>query len=151
VGISSSLHKSYDVEPEVRFSAGHGLILIAGESEHRVFNPSLEAMLQKYLDCSESRSSTRQWIEERNEYSPFSFAALCEYLELDADWLRLGLTRWMDNFDSLLDTTKSKETQTTDQSFKTRLLLHRSSFLRRGRLSSQPAPKIRGVTSRSHI
>jgi len=122
MSIFSRLQKSPEVQPEVRFDPCHGLIMIAGDAEHRVFNPRLKAMLQTYLDSSESRSDTRQWIEQRSEYSPFGFAALCEYLELDVEGLRIGLTRWMDNVDNgLLDTTRSKDGQSSNHSFKTRM------------------------------
>ena len=30
----------------------------------------------------------------------FGFAALCEYIDLDADYVRRGLIRWMNNVDS---------------------------------------------------
>jgi hypothetical protein len=128
------LRKSPAVQPEIRFGAGHGLILIAGDAEHRVFNPTLEAMLQREKDCSESRSSTRKWIQEPSEYSPFSFAALCEYLDLDSDWLRRGLTRWMDGVDQ----------QSTDQSFKTRMP-HISPLLLDRKFPSRSVGKRRGV------
>src|SRR5208283_3632175 len=96
-----------------------------------------------------SGSGTRKWIEERNEYSPFGFAGLCEYLGLDPDWVRRGLTRWMDNVDNgSLDTAKSNDGQSTAQSFKTRMP-HISPLRHGNRFSSQPTGKKQGSTAAS--
>ena len=86
-------------EPDVRFDGRRGLVLIDKWSEHRLFNPNLEAMLQRYLTEPESRPSVRKWIDETRPDSLFGFVALCEYLDLDAGYVRRGLTRWMDNID----------------------------------------------------
>ena len=34
------------------------------------------------------------WVEGDDTGSPFAFQVICQYLELDAGWLRTGLTRW---------------------------------------------------------
>ena len=93
--------RSRAVEPDVRLDGSRGLILSDDSAEHRLFNPSLGAMMRRYLDCPESRPGARKWIDEANHYSsPFGFVALCEYLDLDADYVRRGLIRWMNEVDN---------------------------------------------------
>ena len=93
--------RSRAAQPYVRLNGSRGLILFDDMAEHRLFNPSLSAMLRRYLDCPESRPAARRWIDEANHYSsPFGFAALCEYLDLDADYVRRGLIRWMNDVDN---------------------------------------------------
>lgn len=93
--------RSRATQPDVRLNGSRGLILFDDMAEHRLFNPSLGAMLRRYLDCPESRAGARKWIDEANHYSsPFGFAALCEYLDLDADYVRRGLIRWMNDVDN---------------------------------------------------
>jgi len=93
--------RSRAAQPDVRLNGSRGLILFDDMAEHRLFNPSLSAMLRRYLDCPESRAGARRWIDEANHYSsPFGFAALCEYLDLDADYVRRGLIRWMNDVDN---------------------------------------------------
>ena len=92
--------RSRAIQPDVRLNGSRGLILFDDTAEHRLFNPSLSAMLRRYRDCPESRPAARRWIDEANHYSsPFGFAALCEYLDLDADYVRRGLIRWMNDVD----------------------------------------------------
>ena len=55
MGIFSRQPKSSNVEPDVRFERGHSLILFDEWAEHGLFSPSLEALLQRYLDDPESR------------------------------------------------------------------------------------------------
>ncbi len=93
--------RSRAIQPDVRLNGSRGLILFDDMAEHRLFNPSLSAMLRRYRDCPESRAGARKWIDEANRYSsPFGFAALCEYLDLDADYVRRGLIRWMNDVDN---------------------------------------------------
>lgn len=114
--ISSHQPEPRDVQPHVRLDARHCLILLDGSAEHRLFNPTLEAMLRRYLDYPESRSETREWIIDTNPFSPFSFVALCEYLDLDANYVRRGLTRWMDNVDGGLGSTTTSQISGLDVS-----------------------------------
>jgi hypothetical protein len=121
--------KSRATQPDVRLNGSRGLILFDDMAEHRLFNPSLSAMLRRYLDCPESRPGARRWIDEANHYSsPFSFAALCEYLDLDADYVRRGLIRWMNEVDNGVhiptmsnNPTLSNNTRSADQVFKPRM------------------------------
>jgi hypothetical protein len=100
MGIFSRRPKFRNGEPDVRFASSDGLILFDEWAEHRLFSPSLELMLQRYLDHPESRSRAREWLAEANQYYPFGFASLCENLDLDADYVRRGLIRWMNKIDS---------------------------------------------------
>jgi hypothetical protein len=85
--------------PDVRFAGRRGLILSDDSAEHWLYNPTLETMLRRYLRHLESRHYVRQWIDETQPSSPYGFVALCEYLDLDPNYVRRGLTRWMDNVD----------------------------------------------------
>ena len=97
---STRQFRSRVTQPDVRLNGSRGLILVDDKSEHRLYNPSLSALLRRYLDCPESRPAARRWIDEANHYSsPFGFEALCEYLDLDANYVRRGLIRWMDDID----------------------------------------------------
>ena len=92
--------RSRAMQPDVRLNGSRGLILFDDTAEHRLFNPSLGAMLRRYLDSPESRPGVRKWIDAANHYSsPFGFEALCEYVNLDADYVRRGLIRWMNDVD----------------------------------------------------
>jgi hypothetical protein len=115
--------RSRAVEPDVRLDGSRGLILFDDSAEHRLFNPSLGAMMRRYLDCPESRPGARKWIDEANHYSsPFGFVALCEYLDLDADYVRRGLIRWMNEVDNgARISTMSNHRQSADQIFKPRM------------------------------
>ena len=120
--------RSRAIQPDVRLNGSRGLILFDDMAEHRLFNPSLSAMLRRYRDCPESRPAARRWIDEANHYSsPFGFAALCEYLDLDADYVRRGLIRWMNDVDNGVHISKgvqistSNNTPSTDQAFKPRM------------------------------
>ena len=120
--------RSRAIQPDVRLNGSRGLILFDDMAEHRLFNPSLSAMLRRYLDCPESRPAARRWIDEANHYSsPFGFAALCEYLDLDADYVRRGLIRWMNDVDKGVHISKgvqistSNYTPSADQAFKPRM------------------------------
>jgi hypothetical protein len=120
--------RSRATQPDVRLNGSRGLILFDDMAEHRLFNPSLSAMLRRYLDCPESRAGARRWIDEANHYSsPFGFAALCEYLDLDADYVRRGLIRWMNDVDNGVHISKgvhistSNNRQAADPVFKPRM------------------------------
>jgi len=121
--------RSRATQPDVRLNGSRGLILFDDMAEHRLFNPSLGAMLRRYLECPESRPAARRWIDEANHYSsPFSFAALCEYLDLDADYVRRGLIRWMNDVDNGVHISKgvhistmSNNRRSVDQVFKPRM------------------------------
>jgi hypothetical protein len=114
--------RSRVIQPDVRLN-GRGLILFDDMAEHRLFNPSLSAMLRRYRDCPESRPAARRWIDEANHYSsPFGFAALCEYLDLDADYVRRGLIRWMNDVDNGVHiSTTSNDRPAADPVFKPRM------------------------------
>ena len=148
MGLFSRQSGSRNAEPDVRFDEYHGLILFDEWSEHRLFSPSLQALLQRYLDYPESRAGARAWLDEANQYSPFGFAALCEYIDLDADYVRRGLIRWMNNVDSgAFVTTRSSLLQLADQRFKSRTP-HVSPLMLGSRLSSQAAGKDSGLNHR---
>jgi len=99
MGLFNRQTKFPKAEPDVRFVRGRSLILFDQWAEHRLFSPSLELMLQRYLDHPESRARARAWLQEANHYYPFDFASLCENLDLDTDYVRRGLTRWMNRMD----------------------------------------------------
>jgi hypothetical protein len=145
MGLFSRQSGSRNVEPDVRFDEYHGLILFDEWSEHRLFSPSLQALLQRYLDYPESRAGARAWLDEANQYSPFCFAALCEYIDLDADYVRRGLIRWMNSVDSgAFVMTGSTRLELADQRFKSRMP-HVSPLMLGSRLSSPPAGKDSGL------
>jgi hypothetical protein len=97
--------------PDVRFEGSRGLVLFDHASEHWLFNPTLQTMLQRYLKHPESRAGVREWISERTPNSPYGFIALCDYIDLDADYVRRGLIRWMITVDNgLLGTAVERPT-----------------------------------------
>jgi len=56
---------------------------------------------QKYAhahdaDGRELFEDARAWILARHDQELFSFTTVCAILELDADWLRSGLFRWLE-------------------------------------------------------
>jgi hypothetical protein len=148
MGLFNRRSGSRNVEPDVRFDEYHGLILFDEWAEHRLFSPSLRALLQRYLDYPESRSDARAWLDESNKYSPFGFAALCEYIDLDANYVRRGLIRWMNNVDSGAVVGRSTVIEFPGQRFKSRMP-HVSPLLLGSRLTSQPASQDRSQPPRS--
>jgi hypothetical protein len=90
---------SHNIHPDVRLDGRHRLILFDDWAEHWLFIPSLAAVLRRYLESPQSREWVRQWIGEIDAGSPSGFVRLCEYLDLDVDYVRGGLTRWMDDVD----------------------------------------------------
>ncbi len=69
-------------------------------AEHQLAIAILEMSLREYEHEPESRKVVREWIDDRNGPPPFGFDAVCEYLAVNSDYLRRGLTRWMDALDS---------------------------------------------------
>jgi hypothetical protein len=60
---------------------------------------------QKYLGASSRRSrrlfsEAAAWIECRDSSWPYSFENICEVLNINANYLRLGLMEWRINHDS---------------------------------------------------
>jgi hypothetical protein len=89
--------------PQVRFNDEEGLVLFDRSAEHRLFIPFLDMLLRQYQQRPESRETVREWVRLRNSGSPLGFDALCDYLDLDADYFRDGLTRWLNKVDQGLD------------------------------------------------
>jgi hypothetical protein len=61
---------SHNVLPQVSFDGCHGVILFDDSVEHRLFNPTLEAMLRRYLAHPESRARAREWLMGRTHCPP---------------------------------------------------------------------------------
>jgi hypothetical protein len=95
----SRQNQTSNIQPDVRFDGRHGVVLFDKSAEHRIYIPTLEAMLRRYLQFPESRAEVREWIEETHAYTPSAFRSLCEYLDLNEDYVRRALTRWMNNVD----------------------------------------------------
>jgi hypothetical protein len=89
--------------PQVRFSDEEGLVLFDRSAEHRLYVPFLDMLLRQYQQRPESRATVREWVRLRNSGSPLGFDALCDYLDLDADYFRNGLMRWLNKVDRGLD------------------------------------------------
>jgi hypothetical protein len=89
--------------PEVRFNEEEGLVLFDRSAEHHLFIPFLDMLLRQYQERPESRATVREWVSVRKSCSPLGFDALCEYLDLDAEYVRDGLTRWLNKVDRGLD------------------------------------------------
>ncbi len=102
-GIDSDLHEAGYDHPEVRFNDEEGLVLFDRSAEHRLFIPFLDMLLRQYQQRPESRPTVREWVCLRNSGSPLGFDSLCNYLDLDADYFRDGLTRWLNKVDRGLD------------------------------------------------
>jgi len=56
---------------------------------------------QKYVLATDKKGkelfdAAETWILETDSPSLFSFNNICEYLELDPDYIRKGFTRWME-------------------------------------------------------
>jgi hypothetical protein len=89
--------------PEVRFNDDEGLVLFDRTAEHHLYVPFLDMLLRQYQERPESRATVREWVCLRNSGSPLGFESLCDYLDLDADYFRDGLTRWLNKIDRGLD------------------------------------------------
>jgi hypothetical protein len=68
-------------------------------AEHQLSIAILEMSLREYEQQPRSRRVVRSWIEEQNGPPPFSFDSVCDYLSLDADYVRDGLIQWMNDID----------------------------------------------------
>ena len=97
--IASDLQYAGNDQPELRFSENEGLILFDRSAEHHLFVPFLNMILRRYQQRPESRASVREWVDARNSSFPLGFDSLCDYIDLDADYFRDGLTRWMNKVD----------------------------------------------------
>jgi len=95
-------------QPEVRFNDEEGLVLFDRSAEHHLYIPFLDMLLRQYRERPESRATVRDWVSLRNSGSPLGFEALCNYLDLDADYFRDGLTRWLNKVDLGRDASRVK-------------------------------------------
>ena len=84
---------------ELRFTEEEGLVLYDRSAEHHLYVPFLKMLLRRYREYPESRASVREWVSARNSSFPLGFDSLCDYLDLDADYVRDGLTRWLNRVD----------------------------------------------------
>jgi hypothetical protein len=89
--------------PEVRFDEEEGLVLFDRSAEHHLYIPFLDMLLRQYQERPESRATVREWVSVRNSCSPLGFDSLCEYLDLDVEYVREGLTRWLNKVDRGLE------------------------------------------------
>jgi len=101
--VDSDLHEAEPDYPQVRFSDEEGLVIFDRSAEHHLFIPFLDMLLRQYRERPESRATVREWVCLRNSGSPLGFDSLCDYLDLDADYFRDGLTRWLNKVDGGLD------------------------------------------------
>jgi hypothetical protein len=95
-------------QPDVRFNDKEGLVLFDRSAEHHLYVPFLDMLLRQYRERPESRATVRDWVSLRNSGSPLGFEALCDYLDLDADYFRDGLTRWLNKVDFGRDASRLK-------------------------------------------
>lgn len=73
-----------------------------------MFIPFLDMLLRQYQQRPESRATMREWVGARNSSSPLGFDSLCDYLDLDADYVRDGLTRWLNKVDRGIEANASQ-------------------------------------------
>jgi hypothetical protein len=74
------------------------------EGEERLLYAMLENAIedyQKYVSAMDKKGkelfqSAEAWFFETDSFSEFSFENLCDYLQLDASYLRKGLLHWKD-------------------------------------------------------
>ncbi len=93
-------YAGYD-SPEVRFNDDEGLVLFDRSAEHHLFIPFLSMLLRLYQQRPESRAMVREWMGAPDSSSALGFDSLCAYVDLDAEYVRDGLTRWMTKVDRL--------------------------------------------------
>jgi hypothetical protein len=93
-------YAGYD-HPEVRFNDEDGLVLFDRFAEHHLFIPFLTMLLRQYQQRPESRAMVRQWIGAPDSSSALGFDSLCAYVDLEAEYVRDGLMRWMTKVDRL--------------------------------------------------
>jgi len=106
--IDSDRQEAGHDHPEVRFNDEEGLVLFDRSAEHRLYVPFLDMLLRQYQERPETRATVREWVRLRNSGSPLGFESLCDYLDLDADYFRDGLTRWLNKVDRGLDANSDK-------------------------------------------
>ena len=94
--------------PEVRFNDEEGLVLFDRSAEHHLYVPFLDMLLRQYQQRPESRATVREWVRLRNSDSQLGFESLCTYLDLDPDYFRDGLTRWLNKVDRGADSNRAK-------------------------------------------
>ena|SRR5579864_5948700 len=97
--LDAGIDSDADDQPDVRFNDEEGLVLFDRSAEHHLYIPFLDMLLRQYRERPESRATVRDWVSLRNSGSPLGFEALCDYLDLDADYFRDGLTRWLNKVD----------------------------------------------------
>jgi len=68
-------------------------------AEHQLAIAILEMSLREYEQQPASRKGVREWIDDRNGPPPFGFDSVCDYLAVNSDYLRRGLTQWMNALD----------------------------------------------------
>ena len=106
--IDSDLYESGSDHPEVRFNDEEGLVLFDRSAEHHLYVPFLDMLLRQYRERPESRATVREWVRLRNSDSPLGFESLCDYLDLDPDYFRDGLTRWLNKVDRGADANRGR-------------------------------------------
>jgi hypothetical protein len=94
--------------PEVRFNDEEGLVLFDRSAEHHLYVPFLDMLLRQYQQRPESRATVREWVRLRNSESPLGFESLCNYLDLEPDYFRDGLTRWLNRVDRGADANRAR-------------------------------------------
>jgi hypothetical protein len=97
--MSFDLQNGSNDHSEVRFTEEEGLVLFDRSAEHHLYVPFLNMLLRRYRDRPESRASVREWVGMRNSNFPLGFDSLCNLIDLDADYVRDGLTRWLNRVD----------------------------------------------------
>ena len=85
--------------PDVRFNDEEGLVLFDQSVEHHLYVPFLDMLLRQYEQRPESRATVREWVRLRNSKSPLGFDSVSNYLDLDPDYFRDGLTKWLNKVD----------------------------------------------------
>jgi hypothetical protein len=93
---------------EVKFSEEDGLVLFDRAAEHHLFVPFLTMVLRRFQRRPESRAAVRNWVGARDSSSQLGFDYLCNYLDLDPDYFRDGLTRWMNKVDGVPEEDSSR-------------------------------------------
>ena len=106
--LDASIDSEANDQPDVRFNDKEGLVLFDRSAEHHLYVPFLDMLLRQYRERPESRATVRDWVSLRNSGSPLGFEALCDYLDLDPDYFRDGLTRWLNKVDFGRDASRVK-------------------------------------------
>lgn len=60
----------------------------------------LEDSIRSYVKQPKMREEIRLWVETIDGFGPFAFEGACGYLDIDVDYLREGLIRWMGEVDA---------------------------------------------------